>query len=590
MSKRKEFVLLALIGVIIFFLSTLQVKDILSIWNQNDEFGVWQGGAWILGLDWSEVVSTNGYYGHGYGFILALFIKIWGNNTVFMTHMAIYFQALIHVSCIFIARYCIAKLFPKSDIVTRVIASTVCILNIPDLFYIYMFFSESWLRLLVWIIFGLVVSYYDNPKWYKLLLVAWISIYSFSVHQRCILLVAEALVLIAFEIARYFIKNGFDIKVFFKVSIVLLLIGIFYFVEYKYGQNSYINALYRNGGGESVGSNLLSERGFTLKGILLDYFFNKEAEKIAIQNMFGMIYYICAFDCGFFLFGVILCVSKIKRGVKDKNGEKIIPFLVILCTVLLGILLVVYQNANGYVYSRVEIMHYGRYCSYLLTPMFMLGIVYVLTEKENILIRNTLYILLLFLLSGTITYTVLKTHNVTNLFAFANACPGIKSVYYTDNPFTATLYHTVLGVIWILFPIVMIVVASKHKKVEKQIRIGIFIIVAITWIYIANEEWNETHKTHNVYVVRTYDLQSILREVDEFVAFKSFSYGSGLLQYNNPYSKIHVCQTLEEFDEEENGLLVVSQKGIEEMEEICKKYNVEYENDRYFVWKYEIGK
>lgn len=54
------------------------------------------------------------------------------------------------------------------------------------------------------------------------------------------------------------------------------------------------------------------------------------------------------------------------------------------------------------------------------------------------------------------------------------------------------------------------------------------------------------------------------------------------------FSKIHVCQTLGEFGEEENGLLVVSQKGIDEMnyDYIISRYADEYENERYFVWRY----
>ena len=80
-----EMTALFLTGILIFILSTLQVKDIVSIWNQNDELGVWQGGAWLLGLDWSEVATLHGYYGYGYGFILAFFIRYFGHNTVLMT-------------------------------------------------------------------------------------------------------------------------------------------------------------------------------------------------------------------------------------------------------------------------------------------------------------------------------------------------------------------------------------------------------------------------------------------------------------------------------------------------------------------------
>ena len=216
-----ESISLFLIAVVIFILSTLQVKDMLSIWNQNDEFGVWQGGAWLLGLDWTEVTSTNGFYGYGYGFILAIFIKLFGQDTILMTQLAVYFQALMHTGCIFIARYCIKKLFPKVGGATRIIASSVCILTVPDLFYIYTFFSECLLRFLVWMIWGIVVSYYSNKKWYKIICIDLVAIYAFSVHQRCILLIAVTFMLTLYEIIIYLKENGINIEIIITMFLLL---------------------------------------------------------------------------------------------------------------------------------------------------------------------------------------------------------------------------------------------------------------------------------------------------------------------------------------------------------------------------------
>ncbi len=584
-----EVIALFFLSIIIFILSTLQVQDIVSIWNQNDEFGVWQGGAWVLGLDWSEVVSTNGYYGYGYGFILAAFIKLFGHNTVLMTQMAIYFQALMHTSSIFIAWYCIRKLFPSVNVVERVIVSSVCILSIPDLFYNYMFFSECILRFLVWLTFAIVVSYSYNKKWYKLLLVNLIAVYSFSIHQRCILLVGMSILMFLYESINCLRKNGIKKNTVLRIVVIAVATLLFYQFEYKYAQTSYIASLYSVNGTTDVGGNLLSERGYTFQSIFRDVVFNLETEKIAFQNVLGMIYYISAFDCGFTFYGFILCTTIIWRKIISKSDEIIIPHVYISCMVLLGILLVTYQNANIWVYERVEAMHYGRYCSYLLSPMIMIGIVELLTETNKIIKNYLSTVVCIFLLSGISTYIVLKDHNVTDLFAFANACPGIRSVYYTENPFSATLYHTVLGVLWITIPSILIAISNRLDCRRKYfIQIIVFIVISSVWIKIANSEWRETHDSQNVYVTQTYDLQNVLNNEKEFVAFKSHGrYGSGLLQYNNVYSKMHVLQELDEFNEDEDGLLVVSQKGIAEMAEIIQKYNIEYENERYFVWRYE---
>lgn len=581
-----EMTALFLTGILIFILSTLQVKDIVSIWNQNDELGVWQGGAWLLGLDWSEVATLHGYYGYGYGFILAFFIRYFGHNTVLMTQMAIYFQALIHTGTVLIAWYCIKKMFPSANAVMRVTAASVCILSIPDLFYIYNFFSECWLRFIVWVIFGLVVSYSYHKKWYKLFLINLVSVYSFSVHQRCILLIGMAALLTLYEGICYFIKNGLRKRMLFQILISIIGVVIFYGIEYKYAQKDYISALYSASSNSSVSVNLLSSRNYTIRSILQNVVFNWETERIALQNMLGNIYYVCAFDCGFVFYGFILCFTRIKRSIVSKKDNHFIPYLFMSSMALFGILLSVYQSANEGVYTRVELMHYGRYSSYLLAPMMMLGIIELLTEEISVIRRNAFITMIVFLISGLSTYYVLKNHNVTNLFAFHNACPGIKSVYYQDGPFTATLYHTLLGVLWIFFPAMAIMQSKKYAGLKKYMEIAVFVVISVVWINVANQEWRETYEEKEVYVKQTYDLQNVLDEVDEFAAFKSFSYGSGLLQYNNVFSKIHVCQTLDELGEEENGLLVVSQKGIEEMDTIAETYEIEYENEMYFVWRF----
>ncbi len=584
-----EIIVLIVLSIIIFYFSSLQVKNSLSILNQNDEFGTWQGAAWLLGLDWSEVVSTNGYYGYGYGFILAFFIKFFGHNTVFMTHMAMYFQVFMHISCIFIAWYCIRKIFPSINAIACVIASSVSILSISDLFYNYMFFSECILRFLVWLTFGIVVSYSCGKRWYKLALLNLIAVFAFSIHQRCILLLGISILFTFCEIVIYLIKNGIKAKsVAFALSLIIIT-ALFYLLEYKYAQHSYISALYSANGKDSVGDNLLSERGYTIKTILRDVIFNAGTERIAFQNLLGIIYYACAFDCAFLFYGVILCFFKIKDAIKAKKADNVIPYAYIGGMTFIGIMLVVYQYANENVYSRVELMHYGRYCSYLFAPMIMLGIVWILTETNKRILKGTMIAVIVFLLAGLSTYKVLKFHNVVSLFAFANACPGIKSVYYTENPYIATLYHTILGTVWILVPAIVLLYSRKCAKYKHHcMEIGTFFVIASVWIGIANREWSEQYSAQEAYVTQTYDLQNVLKDFDEFVAFKSFGqYGSGLLQYNNPYSKIHICQSLDEFNSVEDNLLVVSQKGIKEMDDIIQKYDIEYENDRYFVWRYK---
>lgn len=581
-----ELLCLLFLGIIIFLLSVIQVDNMLTIWNQNDEFGVWQGAAWVLRLDWSEITSTNGFYGQGYGYLLAPFLFFFGNDSVKMTHFAVYFQAFYHTSTIFIAYYCVNRLFPQMDGVKRILISCMCILTIPDLFYVYMFFAENLLRFIVWCIVGLVVSYAHNAKWYKLLLINAISIYAFSVHQRCILLVGMSMFFFIIQCIRYLITDSKKWLTLIKIFFVAIATVVFYLIAYKYTQESYITFLYGNSQ-NGVRGNLLSERELSLKGIL-EYFCNIDSIKTMFLQLCGCIYYFSAYDCGFALFGFISVLLIMKKCKNKLFGSNALPYLYIGCLAFGAIMLTVFQNAQWGVSNRVEANHYGRYFSYTLSPIIMLGIAFLFSCDKKIIRKATLGSILLFAFSGLITHNLIVKNEVTSLFAFSNACPGINSIYSSDGPATATLYHTVLGVVWILVPAALIMYAANMRKYQNVLFSSLFCCIALLWVSVGNREAKNQYDAQKPYVVDTYDLQNILSDQSEFAVFKSFGrYGSGLIQYNNIHSKIHVYDELDDFMDCKEGLYVVSQKGLEEMDKIKETYEVIYENNRYFIWVYQ---
>ena len=584
-DKYVEILILLVTSVIIYFISTMQVKNMMTIWNQNDEFGVWQGAAWILGLDWSEVSSTNGFYGQGYGYLLAPIMYFWGRDSIKMTHIAIYFQAFYHTSIIFIAYYCLNKMFPQLDTIKKIIISCLSILTIPDLFYVYMFFSENLLRFLVWCIVGLVVSYVYNERWYKLFFINAISIYAFSVHQRCILLVGLAVLFFIFESIRHIMFDSAKLHTIINIFIIVFVTLAAYVIVYKFAQKSYIESFYC-ASKEGVGSNLLSERKTTIKAIF-EYIFNINSLWIMFQQLCGCIYYLSAYDCGFALCGFASVFGMVLVYKREMLTTKKMPYIYILFLVLGAIMLTVIQNSQYGISERVEVNHYGRYFSYTLGPVVMLGVTFLLTHTYKILKKIITYIITVYILVGLITCFAINRYNVTSLFAFPNACPGIKSVYFTNGPGTATLYHTLLGVVWITVPALIILYASRKENYRNTILVCLFCCIAATWIVIGNREAKEQYDAQKQYVIDTYDLQKEIANKKEIVVFKSYKYGSGLIQYNNPFTKIYVCDNLAALDEKKNGMYVVSQNGIDEMEDIMSRYTVIYKNERYFVWIFE---
>lgn len=585
--NRYEKIVIITIAMVIFLITLLPIRKVISIWNQNDEFGVWQGAAWLLNLDWSEVTSSNGYYGYGYGFLLFPFLKFLGDNIALMTKVATGFQALMHAITVIIAWVCAKKLFPDIPSVDRIVGAALCSVTVPDLFYINVFFSECILRVLVWLIFLCIVYYSTSGKIRYNVLANLLSIYAFSIHQRCILLLGISFAILMFSVIYSFMHEHKKWAVALKSLASLTCIFLFYFGEYKMLQELYIQKMYSASSSEGIGGNLLSERHYSLEYLLKDIFFNADAEKIAVQNMLGNYYYVFAISFGLIGIGAVCCFIYIIRNYKAGKWRDIIPYFFVFCSVLGGILLVVYQYANEYVYTRVELMHYGRYSSYLYAPMILIGVLSLFSLPVKQSVKIILSTTLAFIVSGISTSNVLEKNNVTNLFAFPNACPGIRSVYFTDTAYNATQYHTVVGVAQTLCIVLLLFLLNNSaQRIRTYIKIIFMVVVSSIWFYTANSEWEKTRYSHSNDVEQTYDLNKILSQETDFIIYKSNLYGGGLFQYNNPKQKIHIRNDMSEFMESDSGLLVVSKKELIDINEIDNKYEIVYQNPIYIVWLY----
>ncbi|SFC80421.1 hypothetical protein [Butyrivibrio sp. YAB3001] len=571
--------------VLIILLETLHVRDVRTIWNQNDEFGVWQGAAWILNLNWKEVVSENGFYGFGYGYLLAPLVNLFGHNSSVLTQVALCFQAIMHASCLFLSYYCISIIFPDVEDYKKIIVAFVSVISVTDLFYVYFFFAESLLRFVFWAFSALTLSWFNERKWYKVFLINAISIYAFSVHQRCILLLVMAVFLSAYAVLICIIRKEINFIEITKIVVTCLASVIFYYLAYKLPLSIYKGTMYAAvESGKKMG-NLLSDRGYTLEFLIKGILLNISKEIIALQNIGGMIYYIGAIDCGLFFWGFAY-IWKNRKRIKLFNPDKWGGLFYIFTTTIGGICLPTYQFANKTVYKRVEFMHYGRYCSYLFAPMLMLGVMYLLTEKNTQkILRAYIFIMVIFIIGGLSTFNVLHDHKVKKLFAFRNACPGVISQYFETSPWEATLYHTQVGLLCISLVFWLIFISKNISKFSKQIEIITFSIVVIISVSIANKESMELYEKQRNYVEQTYDIQKVLNDVDEFIVYNGFKYGSGLLQYNNMFSRIYLKDTIEEFSDDDRGKLVISLNNDENMKDI-KNHSIVYENDRYVVWQY----
>lgn len=577
--KKHNYLFLTLIVIAIFLITLLRVTKMKTIWNQNDEFGVWQGAAWVLGLDWSEVSSTNAFYGQGYGYLLAPFLYFGGNNPIRVTRVAIVFQAFIHAISGFIIYYCLGKLFPELNEKNKYIVILVSLLNIADIYYIYYFFSECILRFIVWCYIGIVVNYYQKPKMYKLLFLLALSFYSFSIHQRCILLV-----ILTFLIGMYEIFFKYKKKCVDKIIIFLGCSVLLYLIIYKFTQDNYLLNMYNSLTGEEVGNNLLANR--NILDIIFDKLLNLSKFKSIFFVMCGMIFYINAKDFGLTFWGIKLSYTYFKNHKIIEQRDKEIPIVIIALMFIFSVVLTILHVGSSFNYSRMDQLFYGRYCSYTFSPMIMLGTVMLMKSSVKEIKANICILNIIFVLCGYIALAVINLYNITEKFAFHNSCVGIVDKFYNDTPQNAILYYILIGSIGLFIPLVIKLILSSNIKVNNVIAIIMLFCCVYSWIDTAYYEIDYTNNMKEKIVNCNNDLTDILKSENEFVVYKCNKYGEGLIQFNNPFSKVHIISKINELEQYKDFLLITANDNEEniQIEDIYIKI---YTNDLYTVWKHK---
>ena len=73
LSINIQYLIVFLLGVLIFVLYGSNVKNIYTVWQIGDEAGYLMNAAFFSGHDWSGIYEVIPYYGYGYSLLLIPF-------------------------------------------------------------------------------------------------------------------------------------------------------------------------------------------------------------------------------------------------------------------------------------------------------------------------------------------------------------------------------------------------------------------------------------------------------------------------------------------------------------------------------------
>lgn len=459
----------------------------------GDEFGYWNAAAYFAGLDWSEVASINNYYGYGYALFLAPILKL-----PILPETRYLIAQLLNIAllcCIFIMiSYVIRKLMKLSDAAASLLALALTLYQ-PNTTYTLYNLTESLILFLFWAIVTLLTEYvYKNlagenasrKPAFELYASVAIGVYSYTVHQRTVIVTAVCFLTIVFII----ILRQSDIKsklidfiIVCAVMAALLLIASYLKKDFQTGYLTIKdNADIVNDFGHEV-----SKLGWiwSAKG-MKKFFVSAFGKLFNLQSTSYLFFILIVFD--FFkdvysLFKTMIAKLIKKDGVKAGGcpigNMQIIRLFITTC--LLASLGMETFSLFNYEW-RYDLLIYGRYTDLFMSAAFLIMVIDIIELKEQIVIPCTISAFLY-----TISCVLTITH-IPQLDSYGNAFISAISLYdmflfgirhLPDiNPLYLIIVKTILGSIAVCIAVFLANrLPQPSKNAHSTIRLSIARII-----------------------------------------------------------------------------------------------------------------
>lgn len=333
----------------------------------GDEFGYWAAGAYLAGLDWSDITALNEYYSWGYGLVLSLILRL-PIDSVLSYQIAILINGVfLFISYLF--SYKLVKEFLQEwNCVCQSLVAFVVVIFPSALYYTQYTLSEVFLCMIFWIVTYLqwkIIK--DNLLKYEILIVLCCAMLM-AIHLRTIGIVFFSfLTIIMSEIKRD--KNKKAI-----ITIIIIALIVFFVVSMikDLYQSSYVLDYIELKNNNTIsGQTKKLQSLFTIEGIVS-----------FLANLIGRIYIFCINTFFFGVIGLVLGVKKIidTRRNKKKLDKREIFFIIIALEILsliaISAVYMITPKLTGFL-TRFDVLTYSRYHDFVVGPLILLAIVYI---------------------------------------------------------------------------------------------------------------------------------------------------------------------------------------------------------------------
>lgn len=492
------------IFLILFFICTIiawglwRINEHLAPIILMDEFGYWGNAAFLTGRDWSEIAQFNAYYSYGYSLFLALIMLLFSST-------ALSYQAAILLNCVFLCMTFIllikigSFLFPNANRGWTIVSAYIAIIYPTYCANMHIAWDETLLVFMSVLCVYALTRLLKKPGILNACFFCVSLFYSYTVHQRCLgLLAAGILVLILMLINR-------NIKIKHVAGFaggLLILFAVHSLLKGNILQNVLISAENENAS--------INDYSSIWQHII--YWFNLEGLGKLLLSFAGKIFYLMVSTYGIFSLGIFFmlrkCLEKKEENSKRFSEEKVVyVFILLTFAATLGIASIFTLDA-----IRLDSLVYGRYTEWVIAPIILIALL-MIDENRNETVVYMLNIIAMLVL-GLILISVYKTHPEWDLF-FA-ICSLVMAMY---DSLTASNGYQFLYLSSVFAATIMFLIGFfAHQKVKwRRILIALILIL----LFSLNTYWctNRVYRSnYRVNILKSMD-ERINENTDEDIYF-----------------------------------------------------------------------
>lgn len=570
--------LTVIFSIFLFIVYSIWIRKMPSPYYP-DELGYWGNAAYMVGIDWSRVISKLPYYGYGYSIFLSPFFLLKDSKMIY--EGAIILNIFFLEGTYFIIIRILNHMFSVEKKNENIVCAFIGCLYCSYIVYSHMAMAETCILFFFTLLIMLAQKYIEMPKKVYSVVIALLVFELLAIHLRNIIFIAVTLIFMIISLL-YKKRNILNYAIMLLLvgsAIALALIGKHYIIAHVYTDvttNTHID----------VNDNISSRLWF------ISQLLSPEWWKNYFINVLCKCFYLILSS----LFTIIIAIVGLLKSIRtssNASGKIFLLFLIALLTCsILFCSLAMYAGDE----FRIDMLPYGRYVECIMPLFCAIGLKYFFEmRKETVKLFPLIAIVVL--LSSQIALWYYQNNNIVS--SYSNILPlqivGL-SWLLKDKPENIIQVITLLAVLVYLLITLFVYIISQNDKVS-------IVIIGISWIIIAYTSWNafglNLNQTTNISSLSRVQRMEKINEIADYIkqlqcdevyyVFNSDSqnpdfYDMFTLQYDLVTVKIVPISGNEISKKSEDSIIVVNYCS-EYFNEIGSSDELMYKNDLFVVVK-----